>query len=179
MIKKILFATDLGAFTTHSLVHVESLARQYNAKISIIHAVPPIGELAAAVVRSHCSDSVKQEVLQAPHIKGLLEVMREQIFDVLACDISGGTNIVSMVSDIIVVPGQPAAVILFEAERLGADLIVVGSHGVNALDGRMLGSVAAKVLQLAKIPVLMVPMMNPQDINGRAGQATVPTRSGV
>jgi hypothetical protein len=38
---------------------------------------------------------------------------------------------------------------------------VVGSHSADALDGRLLGSVATKVLQLAKVPVLMVPMMNP------------------
>jgi nucleotide-binding universal stress UspA family protein len=137
MIKTILFATDLGAFTSHSLLHVESLARQFNAQVSIVHAVPPIGEFAAAVVRSHCSDQVKKEVLQTSHIKGLLEAMREQIFEVLARDPGG------------------------EAGLLGSDLIVVGSHSAEALDGRLLGSVATKVLQLAKVPVFMVPMMNP------------------
>lgn len=161
MIKTILFATDLGAFTSHSLLHVESLARQFNAQVSIVHAVPPIGEFAAAVVRSHCSDQVKKEVLQTSHIKGLLEAMREQIFELLARDPAGEANLLGLVKDIVVSPGQPAAVILREAERIGADLIVVGSHSAEALDGRMLGSVATKVLQLAKVPVFMVPMMKP------------------
>lgn len=161
MIKNILFATDLGAFTTHSLLHVESLARQFNARVSVIHAVPPIGDFAAAVVRSHCSDEVKREVLKTPHIKGLLEAMREQIFEILAREPFEETSFLSMIAEISVLPGQPAAVILREAERLGADLIVVGSHSAEALDGRLLGSVATKVLQLAKVPVFMVPMMNP------------------
>ncbi len=161
MIKTILFATDLGAFTSHSLLHVEALARQFNAQVSIVHAVPPIGEFAAAVVRSHCSDQVKKEVLQTPHINGLLEAMREQIFEVLACEPIGDLGLLSFVKDIVVSPGQPAAVILQEAERIGADLIVVGSHSAEALDGRLLGSVAAKVLQLARVPVLMVPMIKP------------------
>lgn len=161
MIKTILFATDLGAFTAHSLLHVESLAKQFDAKVNIIHAVPPIGEFAAAVVRSHCSDQVKQEVLKTPHITGLLEAMREQIFEVLAREPFNESGLLSFIRDIVVSPGQPAAVILYEAERIRADLIVIGSHSAEALDGRFLGSVATRVLQLAKVPVMMVPMMNP------------------
>lgn len=160
MIKTILFATDLGAFTSHSLLHVEALARQFNAQVSIVHAVPPIGEFAAAVVRSYCSDQVKKEVLQTPHITGLLDAMRDQIFEVLARE-PAEVGLLGFVKDIIVLPGQPAAVILKEADRVGADLIVVGSHSAEAMDGRLIGSVAAKVLQLARVPVLMVPMMKP------------------
>lgn len=161
MITKIIFATDLGAFTTHSLLHVESLARKFNATISVIHAVPPIGEFAAAVIKSHCSDVVKREVLKTPHITGLLEVLREQVFEILAREPFGEIGLLSLIGEIVVAPGQPAAVILREAERVGADLIVIGSHGADAMDGRMLGSVATKVLQLAKVPVYMVPMMKP------------------
>lgn len=170
MINTILFATDLGAFTAHSLIHVESLAKQYGAKVSVMHAVPPIGEFAAAVVRSHCSEQVKQEVLSTSHISGLMDTMREQIFEVLAREPFVESGLLSMIVDIVVAPGQPAAVILSEAQRVGADLIVIGSHSTDALDGRILGSVATKVLQLAKVPVLMVPMMNPNELmsTGRA-----------
>lgn len=160
MIKKILFATDLGILTTHSLIHVESLARSYQAKINIVHAVPPLGDLAAAVVRSQCSENVKAEVLRTPHIKGLLETMRAEIFAMLGNEPWSEPDFLSLIGDVVVAPGQPAVVILQEAERMGADLIVIGSHGTDALDGRMLGSVAAKVLQLAKIPVFMVPMID-------------------
>jgi len=161
MVKTILYATDLGAFTTHSLLHVEALARQFNARVHVIHVVRPIGEFAAAVVRSHCSEKVKEEVLKTSHITGLLEAMREQIFEMLAREPFETSGFLASIGDIIVSPGQPAAVILREAERIGVDLIVVGSHSAEALDGRLLGSVATKILQLAKVPVLMVPMMNP------------------
>lgn len=160
MIKKILFATDLGVLTTHSLIHVESLARSYTAKIDIVHAVPPIGDLAAAVVRSQCSENVKAEVLRTPHIKGLLESMRAEIFAMLGNEPWSEPDFLSLIGDVVVAPGQPAAVILSEAERTAADVIVIGSHSTDALDGRMLGSVATKVLQLAKVPVFMVPMLD-------------------
>ncbi len=160
MNKTILFATDLGAFTAHSLLHVEAIARRFDAKVHIIHAVQPIGEFAAAVVRSHCSDQVKREVLKTPHITGLMEAMREQIFEVLAREPFNESGLLNYIRDIVVSPGQPAAVILQEADRIHADLIIIGSHSTEALDDRLLGSVATKVLQLARVPVLMVPMMS-------------------
>jgi nucleotide-binding universal stress UspA family protein len=160
MIKTILFATDLGVLTTHSLMHVEGLARGFKAKITIVHAVPPLGELAAAVVRSHCSARVKEEVLQTPHIKGLLESMRAEIFALLSNEPWSDSDFLSLIGDVVVAPGSPAAVILREAERRQADLIVIGSHSSDCLDARLLGSVATKVLQLAKVPVFMVPLMD-------------------
>jgi nucleotide-binding universal stress UspA family protein len=42
------------------------------------------------------------------------------------------------------------------AERAGADLIVMGSHGRTGLARAILGSVAAKVLELSPLPVMIV-----------------------
>lgn len=166
MIKKILFATDLGAYTTHSLVHVENLAKRLNAKVDLVHVVPPIGDFAAAVVRSHCSERVKQELLNTPHIAGVMEALREQMFELIAHEPFEDSGLLAHIDNIIVRPGQPAVVILQEAARARADLIVIGSHSAEALDRRLLGSVATRVLQLAKAPVLMVPMINPPGWTG-------------
>ena len=164
MISKILYATDLGAFTSHALLHVESLANQYEAQVYLVHAVPPLGEFTTAVVRSHCSQSVKNEVLKTPHIKGLLESIKDEVFEqIVSADLTEG-SLVARIQDIVVKPGNPAAVILTEAENLDVDLIVVGSHSANALDGRILGSVAAKILQLSRIPVFMIPMVNAKSV---------------
>ncbi|VUD56554.1 hypothetical protein TDB9533_02210 [Thalassocella blandensis] len=159
MIRKILFATDLGAFTPHALVHVESLASQYDAKVSLVHVVPPISEFTSAIVKSYCSEAVKHELLESRNIKGLLESVRDEVFDLIASNSLIEDNLLTRLQDIVIVPGKPANVILFEAERLNADLIVIGNHGPEAIDGKILGSVASKVLQLAKVPVYMVPMM--------------------
>jgi nucleotide-binding universal stress UspA family protein len=52
--------------------------------------------------------------------------------------------------------GSPAQTILEYAEEVNADLIVIGSRGLNAISEFILGSVSHNVVQHAKIPVLVV-----------------------
>jgi nucleotide-binding universal stress UspA family protein len=46
--------------------------------------------------------------------------------------------------------------VLETAETMGADLIVMGSHGRRGLEKFVLGSVAAQVLSHAHVPILIV-----------------------
>ena len=52
--------------------------------------------------------------------------------------------------------GEPAAIILEQATRLGVDEIIIGSRGLRPFDAALLGSVAYKVLHEAKVPVVVV-----------------------
>lgn len=56
----------------------------------------------------------------------------------------------------LVVEGDPADEILRLADEIGADLIVMGSHGRTGLLRVLMGSVSRKVLDQAKCPVLIV-----------------------
>ncbi|MDD5176833.1 MAG: universal stress protein [Sterolibacterium sp.] len=51
--------------------------------------------------------------------------------------------------------GEPAAIIVKVAQELGCELICMGSHGHGALQNAILGSVATRVLHLARISVLV------------------------
>lgn len=51
--------------------------------------------------------------------------------------------------------GRPADVITDTADAIGADLIVIGSHGFQGLD-RLLGTTAARVVNHAACSVLVV-----------------------
>jgi nucleotide-binding universal stress UspA family protein len=62
--------------------------------------------------------------------------------------------------ELTVIPGDPVRVILEQAETLGADLIVLGTHGRRGFDRWVLGSVTERVLHHAPCPVLTA--------NGRA-----------
>ncbi|SIS71802.1 universal stress protein [Paracoccus saliphilus] len=52
--------------------------------------------------------------------------------------------------------GQPARTIVAMAHDKGCDLIVIGSRGLGATEGYLLGSVSHKVTGIADCPVLVV-----------------------
>jgi nucleotide-binding universal stress UspA family protein len=53
--------------------------------------------------------------------------------------------------------GVPAHAICAYAQRIGADLIVMGTHGRTGMSGAVLGSVAEAVVRHARCPVMTIP----------------------
>lgn len=58
-------------------------------------------------------------------------------------------------ADVVAVTGAPADVIVEEARRRGADLIVVGRRGLTGAERLVMGSVSAKVARTAGCSVLI------------------------
>ena len=56
----------------------------------------------------------------------------------------------------LIVEGNPADEILRLADKMGADLIAMGSHGRTGVLRLLMGSVSRKVLDQARCPVLIV-----------------------
>jgi len=54
--------------------------------------------------------------------------------------------------------GRPHRAILEYADEVGADLLVMGTHGRTGLERYLLGSVTEKVVRTADVPVLTVRM---------------------
>ncbi|MNV37583.1 Universal stress protein family protein [compost metagenome] len=54
--------------------------------------------------------------------------------------------------------GDPAQVILDQAQRLSVDLLIFGSHSAGAGVDVPLGRTAVRLLQLSPVPVYMVPL---------------------
>src|SRR5690606_101021 len=53
--------------------------------------------------------------------------------------------------------GAPAREIVHEAERLPADLLILGTHGRSGFERLFLGSVTEKVIRSTRVPVLTIP----------------------
>jgi nucleotide-binding universal stress UspA family protein len=58
------------------------------------------------------------------------------------------------VGELLVMDGDPRDAILEAAKRIGADLIIMGSHGRRGLSRALLGSVAESIVRRAPCPVL-------------------------
>lgn len=58
-------------------------------------------------------------------------------------------------AEFVAVTGAPADVLVEEAEKRGADLIVVGRRGLNGAERLVMGSVSSKVARTAPCSVLI------------------------
>ena len=55
-----------------------------------------------------------------------------------------------------VMVGPVAETLALEAKKLKCDMIAMGTHGMGAVSGLLLGSVATKTVHLAPCPVLLI-----------------------
>lgn len=165
MVQTIVFAADLGVFTPYILQHVASLAKRLGARIVVVHAVEPLGSLGTAMVKTYLPEEKTLE-FQQQGMSVLLATIKDRLVDMLADEFIDNNLGFGQVSEVLVEPGRPADVILQCASEKNADMIVMGSHGPNHDQRHSLGSVTNKVLQLAKVPVYMVPMLAPAPLRG-------------
>lgn len=173
VIRKILYASDLGLFGPYILQHVISMAERHQAQVLVVHAVTPMGVFADSVLETYIPDGLKYE-LRDHGLDEVMQSIREQVIEAFEDELNEGKRGGRQyISDVKVIQGFAADVVLSQASENDVDLIVVGGHSAEADNPMMLGSVANKILQLSEVPVYMVPIMGPI---GREGGGP---RSGV
>ncbi len=140
---KILVGVDLTAATEVVLKQAEQLALKLEAEVWLLHIGEPepdfVGyEIGPQGERDYIAKKFHQEHRQ---LQALAENLR--------C--------AGIATTALLVQGATEEMLLTEAEKLGVDMIVLGSHGRGAVRQLMLGSTSAGVLHRAKCPVLVVP----------------------
>jgi nucleotide-binding universal stress UspA family protein len=83
------------------------------------------------------------------------DVMQQLRMQVAASGIDG-PDLATLIGE-----GDPPTAIVAQAATMGADLVVMGTHGRSGFDRFVLGSVTEKVLREAPCPVLTVPPRAP------------------
>lgn len=154
-IDKILYATGLGAGAPHVFRYALSLAQKHEAKIIAVNAMEPLSTFAQSLVELH----VSHERTEAIH-KAAREQVRANLIERIErlCNKELGDDPLgrSRVSEIIVEEGQPAQLVLEQARKQGADIIVMGTHRHTVIGEALLGNTAHRVLHSSEIPVLLV-----------------------
>jgi nucleotide-binding universal stress UspA family protein len=137
--KKILIATDFSSGSDEALDHAIDLAKQMAASLDIVYVLEPIAqELPLGLTPS---DGPAQ-------IASIDRELAARAARALGAGLSCRA---------IMLEGGAATEIVQRARDLGADLIVIGTHGRRGLAHALLGSVAERVVQRAPCPVLTVP----------------------
>jgi nucleotide-binding universal stress UspA family protein len=70
--------------------------------------------------------------------------------------------------EIEVARGDPAHTLIDVAENFGCDMVVMGARGMGTLRSAMLGSVSHELLHAAPVPVLVVKLPPPPEVEPEA-----------
>jgi nucleotide-binding universal stress UspA family protein len=141
-LQTILHPTD---FTERSQVALDlacSLARDHGARLVFLHIVPASAVGAAGGPEAR---------MRAEHAEGDLQSYRREMAERLA-----QLRPAKLAVDHLLKEGDPPAAILRAAQEVNADAIVMGTHGRNDEQRRLLGSVAEAVMREAPCPVVVI-----------------------
>lgn len=136
--KHILAATDFSPASDRAVAFAADLASGLEAKLSVVHCYEP------------------PYPYPVPLPPEFVEKVREKLER--RCEelrVRAGAAVA------LLREGSPWTEIVSAAGEVGADLIVLGTHGHRAPVRLLLGSVADKVVRLSPVPVVVVPGPTP------------------
>jgi nucleotide-binding universal stress UspA family protein len=139
MFRNILVAVDFSDHATRALETALELAKQSKGRLHLIHSypIPPV-------------TPGPYEVSMPIDLERSVRAAADRLLDDLAARArSAGVPVETSTT-----PEFPAEAIVRCAEKIGADLIVMGTRGMTGLKHLLLGSVAERTLRLAPCPVL-------------------------
>ncbi len=139
--QSILLATDFSVGSQRASELARSLAQVHGASLTVLHVITDLTDHNARLLSAEVRERLAAEVERTA-----VEDM-QSFSATLPPGLTVRTEIVS---------GKAHQQIIRQAEQLGVDLIVLGTHGRAGLEKWMLGSTAEKVVRGSPIPVLTV-----------------------
>jgi nucleotide-binding universal stress UspA family protein len=145
MYKYILVAVDGSDTAKLALREAIKLAKEQRAELRLIHVIDEsliAWDASDAMVAAETVHNALRKAGQAIVDKALAQVRKADLKAQVVLPETFGERI--------------ASVIVKEAKRWPADLIVIGTHGRRGVDRLLLGSVAEGVVRLSAKPVLLI-----------------------
>lgn len=148
MFKHLLVALDGSELADKALKLSLELAKTHGSKITIVTSTDPI-DTGLGTGGFGLIDA-------ASIIKQLEQAYADQANQVLDAAKKASSN-AGVNAETLYVPNQRASHSILEtSDKIGCDVVIMGSHGRRGLQRLLLGSQAAAVLAGSKVPVLIV-----------------------
>ena len=147
-IKQILCPVDFSEFSRRALDHALGVARCCGATVTALHVVAPAPVVAPVPYYFGAEAAPPMTLPPVDRAKVAAELAA-----FAATEQAGPLRAATLVADGPVVHRE----IVVQADRLHADLIVLGTHGRSGFERLFLGSTAEKLLRTARCPVMTVP----------------------
>lgn len=141
MYQKILVPLDGSELAKKALDHAEKLAAFFGSEIVLFEVIPYLPIYGSPELVTPLVIDEKQKEAAERYLQGLAEELQKK----------------GLRASATVKTGQQVAVEIIEyAKEIGADLIVMSTHGRSGITRWVLGSIALKVLTRAETPILLL-----------------------
>ncbi len=155
-INTVLYASDISPGSRPAFRMAVEQALKHDAQIIFLHALEPFNGATTEML-----DNYLPQKISTAHTNAWLNSYKERITARIQAfldeELPKGTKLPHL-TQIKVLVGPPAKAIVRSADKLGADLIVMGERSASTASRIFLGSTAQKVLHHTQIPVLIVPL---------------------
>jgi nucleotide-binding universal stress UspA family protein len=141
---KILTAIDFSPNSEHAFEYALTLAKQFQAELTIMHVINEPVDLRGFYVPHISFEQLEKEIEEGA------EKMMEKFCQ---ARMGGFSNYQTAI-----VSGIPYEEIIRKADESGSSLIVLGTHGRTGLDHIIFGSTAERVVRSSSCPVLTIRM---------------------
>lgn len=137
MFKKILVAVDGSTFADHAVDCAADIAKKFDAKIDIIHAItrPTYVEDITMGLHGDKIEEIGWKILKKS---------------------SQRVGTIGLKPELRLVKGHPAREIAKIVNKEKYDLLVIGSRGLGSVKALLIGSISEKLSKLAKCTVIIV-----------------------
>jgi nucleotide-binding universal stress UspA family protein len=140
--RRLVVPTDFSETADRALSKAIEMARALPARISLVHVFSPVVVLPPPI------DMVSLSTVFPRAQEKMEEALELRAAQVREAGVDCDTELVE---------GSPHVEIVAFAEKVNAELIVVGTHGRGGLAHAVLGSVTERVIHRTTCPVLVVP----------------------
>jgi nucleotide-binding universal stress UspA family protein len=142
----ILLPTDGSECSARATTYALSLARQYGARVVALH-----------VIDRGWEEQTRNAVVEVGHelMQTLHDGYTRTAHTILQGPVDAGAK-AGVPVETRMAHGTPYEEIVKAGKEMGADLIVIGTHGRTGMSHFLLGSVAERVVRSAPCPVLTV-----------------------
>jgi nucleotide-binding universal stress UspA family protein len=136
-LKNVLVATDLSPVSESALKFGKAIARRYGSKLFVTKVISP-----------------SETALVPPEYWGSCQELIEEATEQELREL--GSKLDDVPHELLLEHGVVSEAVSEEIDKLGIDLLVVGTHGREGFDRFLMGSVAEEIFRRVNCPVLTV-----------------------
>lgn len=152
-VNTILYASSLGEHTRPVFRHAIKMAKAYDAKIIMVHALETVSDFVYEMVSYYLPSGQTKDFYKNEGEQRILTKMSERVKLFYEEELANHPETAGFVSDFVVKKSNVVDLVLDTVQSHHADMIILGNHTHSGRHSH----ITAQIVRDSNVPVLVVP----------------------